>query len=121
MKSDWIEFDIDDPPGLSGVYGCKYLMYDFWWYIGISQNIKSRLSSRNHPLRIAESINVNFRYFYICCSKFDMQEIEKQMIKTHKPIGNGGVSILIDLPDLYQQFNNRITPHGLACNLENKP
>lgn len=88
MEFNWIEFNQNNIPTCSGVYGIKHK--GVWAYIGMSKNIQKRLTSRSHaPFRISLELS-DIEYFYIPKTE-KIKKFESFIIKSLEPEWNGYV------------------------------
>ena len=92
VACNWNELDPENPPAICGVYAITDTKRRNWYYIGKSQNISTRIVSKNHPVQVTKDTALDLRYWYLRVDQKHVNWAEQYLIKEHDPEWNGGTS-----------------------------
>lgn len=87
----WLPLNIENPPSYSGVYAA-FDGKGECLYIGRSQNIRTRLKNRRHPIQIVKDIKMGQKYCWVKTEEGEEEWVEAALIWRLKPLWNGGTS-----------------------------
>lgn len=92
VACNWNKLDLENPPSICGVYAITNAKRKTWYYIGKSQNISTRIATKNHPVQVTRETTLDLHYWYIRVDQRHLNWAEKYLIREHDPEWNGHTS-----------------------------